>query len=375
MRIAAYALLAMVASSTPAFAEFIDQMGGNTPTGDTTNLFGGGNTDEQQIEIDLKQRQPALYDESIAAPENQQEKGVVVVDYVQYKPVFIKVRNLAATYVFFPESEVIEDVLLGDGSVFDADFPRVSPQSKPTRKNVLILRLKDGLVGADTPMTAIGRLRADGTRRKYLFTVSGWSYRSETLSDFFVFIKAEGGQEVPAPITRTASLGSSAQIEKTPEYLREIPFEPTDISFGDYELKKPNDVSDDEVRKIMPRQIWTDGYWTYLQYGEQQADTMPWVVVRRVVDDVNSPVDYMRHPKKHNVLVVHSVGKNLYLRNGRKRVLCLVWVGGQGYRPVMQATSQDVMPHLEPELDVTPVTADVAPFEAAPVDIRESEEQ
>jgi type IV secretory pathway VirB9-like protein len=335
---------ALIWSGPAAGQGFIDTMGGNTPrSANSTDLFGGGQPGEQDIEVDLQQRQAALFDDTVSTPEEQEEKGVLVVDYEPYKPVAVKVRNLAETYLFFPEDEVIEDVMLGDGSVFTVDFPRVTPQSQPTRKNVLILSLNKGLVGADTPMTAIGRLRSDGTRRKYLFIVSGWSYRSETISDFFVFIRDEKGDmaaksSVPGVSRASGNRTAGNQIEKTPEYLREIPFEPTDISFGDYVVKKPSDVSDEEVRKIMPRQIWTDGYWTYLQYGDQQADTMPWVVVRRVVDDVNSPVDYMQHPKKHNVLVVHSVGQNLYLRNGQKRVLCLVWVGSENRPAVMQAT-------------------------------------
>lgn len=326
-RILCAALLLVVSGHRPASAEFIDQMGGGaTSPNSSVNLFEGAGA-EKPIEIDLKQKQDALFED-----DGSTTLEPLVVQYEKYNVVPVRVRNLAETHIFFPEDEVIEDVLTGDPAVFDVDFPRVSPSSAPTRKNMLVVRLVDGVVGADSSMTAVGRLRANGERRKYLFLLSGWSYRAETLSNFFVFIEDdEESRETPARLRTTAARTNGGQIERTPEYLREIPFDPTDISFNDYEPMRPSNVTDEELQKIMPEQIWTDGYWTYLQYGERQADIMPWVTVRRVVDGISSPVDYLRHPKKHNVLVVQTVGENLFLRNGEKRVLCLIWVAGQGY--------------------------------------------
>lgn len=341
----------------PASAEFIDQMGGGATTPNSSvNLFGGSGA-ERPIEIDLNQKQDALYED-----DGSTSLKPLVVEYKEYEVIPVKVRNLAETHIFFPEDEIIEDVLNGDSSVFSVDFPRVTPNSAPTRKNMLIVRLNEGAVGADTSMTAIGRLRATGERRKYLFILSGWSYKSNTLSNFFVFIKDDSKEKTPAAATRTITgNASSSQVQRTPEYLREIPFKPTDISFNDYDPQRPDNVSDEEVRKIMPEQIWTDGYWTYLQYGERQADIMPWVVVRRVVDGISSPVDYMRHPKKHNVLVVQTVGQNLFLRNGEKRVLCLIWIGGQGYMAErsMIASAPNVAPL--PDVDREAVKEESAP--------------
>lgn len=337
--------------SPPASAEFIDQMGGGATTPNANlNLF-EGNGGERPIEIDLDQKQDALYED-----DGSTTLKPLVVDYKEHQVIPVKVRNLAETHIFFPEDEIIEDVLNGDSSVFRVDFPRVNENSPPTRKNMLIVRLNRGAVGGDTSMTAVGRLRENGERRKYLFILSGWSYKSDTLSNFFVFIQDDAAKSrlsPPAPARAMAASQTTPQTQKTPEYLREIPFKPTDISFNDYDPQRPDDVTDAELRKIMPEQIWTDGYWTYLQYGERQADIMPWVVVRRVVDGISSPVDYMRHPKKHNVLVVQTVGQNLFLRNGEKRVLCLVWVGGQGYmteRPTV-ASAPNYAP--EPETGQT----------------------
>jgi type IV secretory pathway VirB9-like protein len=323
--------------------------GGATSPKSGVNLFGGGI--ERPIDVDLNQKQDALYED-----DGSTSLKPLVVDYKEYDVISVKVRNLAETHIFFPEDEIVEDVLNGDSSVFSVDFPRVTPNSPPTRKNMLIVRLNEGAVGADTSMTAIGRLRENGERRKYLFILSGWSYKSSTLSNFFVFIKDTEEQKKPASVIRASTANHAAsQIQRTPEYLREIPFKPTDISFNDYDPQRPEDVTDEELRKIMPEQIWTDGDWTYLQYGERQADIMPWVVVRRVVDGISSPVDYMRHPKKHNVLVVQTVGQNLFLRNGEKRVLCLIWVGGQGYmteRPTV-ASIPSYEPLSEPRAEAS----------------------
>lgn len=347
---------------SPASAEFIDTLGsGGTSAGSpagSRNLFKQG--DEQPIEIDLRQLQDALYDPEISKPDDQTAKGVLVVDHEPYSPVEIKIRNLAQTFIYFPEDEVIDDVLLGDGSIFNVDFPRVEGSSAPTRKNVLVASLNEGQVGGDTNMTAIGRLREDGTRRTYLFLLSGWSYNSDTISDFFVFIRDRDAGTGRSPsdtgkssVRRLASLNGNT-VEKTPEYLREIPFDPMMISVDDYLPMRPEDVPETEAAKVMPRQIWNDGYWTYLEYDEIKADTMLWFAIRKVVDGVNSPVDFHRHPNKHNVIVVHSVGQNLYLRNGENRVLCLIWLDEEAKKEIR---STSIAP---------PAVAPVPPSELAP---------
>jgi type IV secretory pathway VirB9-like protein len=353
-------------SSSPASAEFIDQLGSSgtsagSPAG-VRNLFKQG--DEQPIEIDLRQLQDALYDPKIKKPEDQTAKGVLVVDHEPYKPVQIKIRNLAQTFIYFPEDEVIDDVLLGDGSIFNVDFPRVEGSSAPTRKNVLVASLNEGQVGGDTNMTAIGRLREDGTRRTYLFILSGWSYNSDTISDFFVFIRdRETGtgkvlpEEAKTSVRRLASLNGN-NVEKTPEYLREIPFDPMMISVDDYLPMRPENAPEAEAARVMPRQIWNDGYWTYLEYDEIKADTMRWFAIRKVVDGVNSPVDWHRHPNKHNVIVVHSVGQNLYLRNGENRVLCLIWLDDEAKKEVRR--SAVISPAIAPSISPAP-EAELAP--------------
>ncbi|RCK43186.1 TrbG/VirB9 family P-type conjugative transfer protein [Thalassospira profundimaris] len=339
-------LLLLCLMMSPASAEFIDQLGsgGTSSGGQVSNRSLFSPNEEQPIEIDLRQLQDALYDPDIRKPDDQMAKGVLVVDHEPYSPVEIKIRNLAQTFIYFPEDEVIDDVLLGDGSIFHVDFPRVDGSSEPTRKNVLVASLKEGQVGGDTNMTAIGRLREDGTRRTYLFILSGWSYNSETISDFFVFIRdkvrddgtASSGLNKSTDFRRSSKNGNN--VEKTPEYLREIPFDPMMISVDDYLPMRPENAPEAAVAKMMPRQIWNDGYWTYLEYDEIEADTMLWFAIRKVVDGVNSPVDFHRHPKKHNVIVVHSVGQNLYLRNGEDRVLCLIWLDSEAKKEVRRSS-------------------------------------
>lgn len=328
---------AFLSTGTPVIAQdFIDDFAG---TGTAGQGNGGANSSVRGEVIDLKQRQEMLYEEG-ALDEGQEEKGVRIVDHTPFRPVMVHIRNNAETVIFFPEDEVIEDVYLGEDSVFSARFPTAtgSQNAPPTRRNVLLLRLKNGKVGGDTNMTAVGRLRSDNTRKKYLFYLSGWAIDDERVTDFFVFVQDKTGEGTGTGVADDGPIGpinlppfgseGDVSVNRIPEYLPEIKSSAADIRLGDYVKKVPEDADYDESLDIMPLHVWHDGIWTYLDFGEKRYNVMLQPIIRKVVDEVGSSVDNWADPERPGVVMVHSVGRNLYLRNGLGRVVCLIWVGG-----------------------------------------------
>lgn len=243
----------------------------------------------------------------------------------------IRTREFMTTTLELPSWENVERIILGDTLVFEAT--RVKP-------NLLVVRPSHS--GADTNMTVIG---ASGNIYNFYLRSEGWN--SDQITDFTVYISAGGGGSniiEPAPVGAGDAAGGSATPPRAansggavfrsgatsasssptapaassiqpPDYIREIAFKPEDLRF-DLRLFAPTPAD----IEIAPLRAFTDGVWTYFDYGEK-ADTVRRPVVFLVVDGVDTMVNTRTAGPTGGILIAEAVG-NFTLRNGN-RVICV----------------------------------------------------
>jgi ComB9 competence protein len=118
--------------------------------------------------------------------------------------------------------------------------------------------------------------------------------------------------------SRDASAGASGREttgEKSPDFVKPIAFNPDKLTFE-------FDMSGD--RSIAPKRVFSDGVFTWFDYGDKwDREDLP--AVYRVVDGVDTPVNTR---VKGTMLVAEAAGA-FTLRNGQ-RTVC---VRPEGWEP------------------------------------------
>ncbi len=234
-----------------------------------------------------------------------------IVRYV-WRPDFvmaIRTREFMTTTIELPEWESIEQIILGDAALFEAS--RI-------RNNILVVR--PSYPGADTNMTVLG---SSGNIYNFYVRSEGWN--SDQISDLTVYVSATNPKRRLLDAAARASGDSSGnEVQEgtpdengvtPPDFIRKIAFKPDNLRF---DLKIFSPGPDD--LEIAPLRVFTDGVWTYFDYGDK-ADTVRRPVIFHLVDEVESVVNTRTVGPKGNIVIAEAVG-NFVLRNGT-RIICV----------------------------------------------------
>lgn len=302
------AVAALVVLGAPAWAQ--------SPSDviDATALI--DQVDAQSAAPDRMRRDPSmpLGEVQKAWDEAPATAGVYSVAYHPEKVIKLRVRQAMTTTVILPEWERVGDIYLGDNYVFSA---------QKTRPNIIIVRV--AYIGADTSMTVVGE--ASGS--VYTFYMRAVGVGAKKVPDVTVNVLAAKPQKVMEAEAATAAAapaaGVSAAVQlasaaagsekkpagdglEDPDYLSEIPFDPAKLRF---------DFTMSGDKSIAPERVFSDGIFTYFDYGDRWNGTdLP--AFYRVVDGVDTPQN-VRY--KGSMVVVESAGA-FTLRNGQ-RVVCV----------------------------------------------------
>jgi type IV secretory pathway VirB9-like protein len=118
-----------------------------------------------------------------------------------------------------------------------------------------------------------------------------------------------------AAVNLAAGAGRQVTGETSPDFLKPVAFDPDKLNFN-------FDMSGD--RSIAPTRVFTDGVFTWFDYGDRwDREDLP--AVYRVVDGVDTPVNTRVNG---TILVAEAVGA-FTLRNGQ-RTVC---VRPEGWEP------------------------------------------
>lgn len=274
--------------------------------------------------------------------------GVFVARYSPEQVIKIRVREFMTTTLVLPDWETIATHVLGD----EFGFKVIK-----TQPHILVLR--SAITGADTSLTVVG-----DSGRVYSFYIRSEGYNSPNVPDVTVFVKAdapatparpvvakgEGKEEkdgkdrstdrsAKKPEATKAAARSGTGLEN-PDFLTEIPFDPAKLRF-DYTMTGD--------RSIAPDRIFSDGIFTYFDYGSRWDESdLP--AVYRVVDGVDTPVNTR---SKGPMLIAESAGA-FTLKNGQ-RVVC---VRPEGYVPDGSYTP---LPKRQSQASTAPVSETYLP--------------
>lgn len=237
-------------------------------------------------------------------------KGIYNVEFSPERVTKIRVRQFMPVTIVFPEWETLSsDPEAGDNFVFAAERAGA---------NKLVVRAK--FVGADATITVIGD---SGT--VYPFYVRAEGANSVNIPDVVVYLHAapplagvvmasntrdakDGKPAAPASLKPAAGNGREVTGEKAPDFVKPIAFNPDKLTF---------DFNMSGDRSIAPRRVFSDGVFTWFDYGAKwDREDLP--AVYRVVDGVDTPVNTRI---KGTMLVAEAAGA-FTLRNGQ-RVVCV----------------------------------------------------
>ena len=253
------------------------------------------------------------------APENA---GVQVLRFAPDKVMRLRAREYMTTTIILPSWETIEHADLADDFVFEVGQPR---------PNIVSVRPKH--VGGDSTLTLFGE-----SGNVYPFYIRAEGYNSVNIPDVIVHVRAEMPLEMMARIVAAKRPDSSDTSgvsydrgtdrdatrsardraitgEKDTDFLKPINFDPTKLS---YEFSMSGDKS------IAPERVFTDGHFTWFDYGARW-DTSDLPAVYRVVDGIDTPIN----TRIMGTALVAEVPGAFTLRNGQ-RVVC---VRPEGWEP------------------------------------------
>ena len=235
------------------------------------------------------------------------QAGVYAVTYSQEQLIKIRLREFMTTTVVLPSWEVIEEVIIGDSSTFEA---------VQKGGHILLLRCKE-FVGADSNITAVGK-----SGLVYTFYVRSEGYNSENLPDLRVHVHVPGdipmsfsenavGKEKGSPIK--AALSSEERMRDTSSNLEYPSHIAPKLSRLNFKWSMAGDSD------IAPRQVFSDGVRTWFNFDNgtgkllEQQD-LP--IIARVIDGVDTPVNTRI---EGSMLIAETEGV-FTLRNGTKTV-------------------------------------------------------
>ena len=228
----------------------------------------------------------------------ESQAGVYNVNFEPNHIIRLKSRAYATTTIVLPEWEVIEDISIGDNELFLGE--------KKT-KNIASLMPKGE--GCDTTLTIIGNLG-----NVYAFYVRAESVHSKNIPDVVVYVQGSPPKKRVFPVLneKDPSLGESILRDSSKDYIKQVPFASENITF-EFEMS----AKDEDSISIAPQKVYSDGIWTWLDYGEAwDKVTLP--AVYQIVDSVDTPVNTR---VKDSKIIVHGTGP-LTLKSGQK-IVCI----------------------------------------------------
>lgn len=237
------------------------------------------------------------------------QAGVYAVTYSQEQLIKIRLREFMTTTVVLPSWEVIEEVIIGDSSTFEA---------VQKGGHILLLRCKE-FVGADSNITAVGK-----SGLVYTFYVRSEGYNSENLPDLRVHV------HVPGDIPMSFSETSVGQEKSSSKKLKAALSQEETMKNNTLNTEYPSHIAPKLSRlnfkwsmagdsDIAPRQVFSDGVRTWFNFDNgtgkllEQQD-LP--VIARVIDGVDTPVNTRI---EGSMLIAETEGV-FTLRNGTKTV-------------------------------------------------------
>jgi type IV secretory pathway VirB9-like protein len=268
--------------------------------------------------------------------------GVYTVGYSPDEIIRLRVREKMPVTIVLPEWEEVGPVANGDPFVFGYQL---------IQKNMVVVEAAH--VGADASLTIVGKL----SRRVYAFYLRAEGFNSVEIPDVVVYVRAAapagagavsgampaeparpvpGGGEGASAGQVTGQARPVAALRKTglndADYLQEVPFDPERLQFG---------FSMSGDRSIAPERVFSDGVFTYFDFGSRWTGTdLP--AVWRVVDGVDTP----QNTRVRGTMVIAEATGAFTLRNGQ-RVVC---VRPEGWEPTAKpkrapkATAQQAVP-------------------------------
>lgn len=227
--------------------------------------------------------------------------GVYSVNFEPNHIIRLKSRAYATTTIVLPEWEIIEDISIGDNELF---------LSEKKTKNIASVMPKGE--GCDTTLTIIGK-----SGNVYAFYVRAEGVHSKNIPDILVHVqglfpkkRASFVQNKKDSNLGELILGNSPNASS--DYIKQVPFASENITF-EFEMSAKDDAS----ISIAPQKVYSDGIWTWLDYGVTwDKITLP--AVYRIVDEVDTPVNTR---VKDSKIIVHGTGP-LTLKSGQK-VVCI----------------------------------------------------
>ena len=237
------------------------------------------------------------------------QAGVYAVTYSQEQLIKIRLREFMTTTVVLPSWEVIEEIIIGDSSTFEA---------VQKANHILLLRCKE-FVGADSNITAVGK-----SGLVYTFYVRSEGYNSENLPDLRVHV------HVPGDIPMSFSETSVGQEKSSSKKLKAALSQEETMKNNTLNTEYPSSITPKLSRlnfkwsmagdsDIAPRQVFSDGVRTWFNFDNGTAkllEQQDLPIIARVIDGVDTPVNTRI---EGSMLIAETEGV-FTLRNGTKTV-------------------------------------------------------
>ena len=255
--------------------------------------------------------------------------GIYSVAYRPDEIIRLRVREKMPVTIVLPDWEEVGPVANGDPFVFGY---------QQIQKNMVVVEAAQ--IGADASLTIVGRLSG----RVYAFYLRAEGFSSTEIPDVVVYVKAAAPNgagmmatrppalsptdDVPAatPAAASAATASARSTRKSglndPDYLQETSFDPEKLQFG---FTMAGD------RTIAPERVFSDGVFTYFDFGGRWTGTdLP--AVWRVVDGVDTP----QNTRIRGTMLIAEATGAFTLRNGQ-RVVC---IRPEGWEPTAKPKRQ-----------------------------------
>lgn len=294
----------LFATTTPAFGQVVD-LGAPLPANPKVEQQMKGNF----APLKRKELTPGGAVQSVWSEATPTD----AVYTVKWKPgEYIKtaLREGMVTTIILPGGDDVDQVALGDQTNFG--WQRTKQPDK------LWVWVK--APGYDTSLTVIGE-----SGNVYPFYLRGETWNSKNTPDLVVRVRARTPVLEPAPKIQLAPIEDpaarpgdplpadsdpEATAEQEAEWLRELPFDPTEVR---HDLVWSGDEA------IAPYDIFRDDRFTYLDYGPNH-DSRRWPVPFRVQDGIDHPVN-IRKSLDGRFLIVETIDP-ITLRHG-EQVVCI----------------------------------------------------
>ncbi|HQS83531.1 MAG: hypothetical protein B7Y25_01285 [Alphaproteobacteria bacterium 16-39-46] len=214
--------------------------------------------------------------------------GIYKIDYQKDHVIRLKTRPFMTTTIVLPEWEEISDIFLGDDHLFIVE-----------KKNAYMVCVLAKEEGCDTSLTLIGK-----SGNIYPFYVRSEGIHSSQVPDIVVYVEKKGMRE--------RILEEVSGRKEEADYLQTVPFSIENLTFL-FEMFQKDFAS----QEIAPVRVYSDGIWTWLDYGNTW-DKKPFPAVYQRIDGVDTPVNTRVEGSK---IIVHGLPP-LTLKSGQK-VICI----------------------------------------------------